>query len=64
MNGYLQLFFAIIAVGGIVWNAAVLHNDVKHIKKDLEESREERGKLWKETSKIMDILLKRDERSP
>ena len=36
-NGYIKLFFIGLAVAGIIWNAAILHNDVKHIKADIQE---------------------------
>lgn len=36
-NGYVKWFFIALAVAGIVWNAATLHNDVKHIKADIQE---------------------------
>lgn len=37
INGYIKLFFIGLALAGIIWNAAVLHNDVKHIKADIQE---------------------------
>ncbi len=37
LNGWVKMFFAGLAVAGIIWNAAVLHNDVKHIKADIVE---------------------------
>lgn len=37
LNGWIKMFFAALAIAGIIWNAAVLHNDVKHIKADIEE---------------------------
>lgn len=36
-NGYLKYFFIGLALAGIIWNAAVLHNDVKHIKADIRD---------------------------
>jgi len=36
-NEYIKLFFIGLAIAGIIWNAAVLHNDVKHIKADIQE---------------------------
>lgn len=37
LNGYVKFFFIGLALAGIIWNAAVLHNDVKHIKADIQE---------------------------
>lgn len=37
MNGYLKAIVAGIAVAGIIWNAAILHNEVKHLKDDMSE---------------------------
>jgi len=41
INGYIKWFFLILAItsaaAGIIWNAAVLHNDVKHLKEDVRE---------------------------
>lgn len=41
LNGYIKWFFVILAVtsaaAGIIWNAATLHNDVKHLKEDVRE---------------------------
>lgn len=37
LNGWVKLFFIALAIAGIIWNAAVLHNDVKHIKADIQE---------------------------
>ena len=32
--------FVILALAGIIWNAATLHNDVKHLKADVKEIKE------------------------
>ncbi len=37
LNGYVKIFFIGLALAGIIWNAAILHNDVKHIKADIKE---------------------------
>jgi len=41
LNGYIKWFFVILAItsaaAGIIWNAATLHNDVKHLKEDVRE---------------------------
>ena len=37
LNGWAKIFFAGLALAGIIWNAAVLHNDVKHMKADIME---------------------------
>lgn len=37
LNGYARWIIVALAVAGIIWNAAVLHNDVKHIKADIKE---------------------------
>ena len=40
-NGYARWIITIIAIGGIIWNAATLHNDVKHLKDDMQELRQD-----------------------
>jgi hypothetical protein len=35
INGYIKWIGTALAIAAIIWNAAVLHNDVKHIVKDL-----------------------------
>lgn len=37
LDRYVKYFFIGLAIAGIIWNAAVLHNDVKHIKADIKE---------------------------
>lgn len=37
LNGYAKTIIVGIAVAGIIWNAAVLHNEVKHLKDDMSE---------------------------
>ncbi len=37
LNGYAKWIIVGLAVAGVIWNAAVLHNDVKHIKADILE---------------------------
>ena len=32
--------FVGLAIAGIIWNAAVLHNDVKHLKADIKDIKE------------------------
>lgn len=41
VNGYIKLFFIALAVAGIIWNTAILHNDVGHLKKAVQEMKEE-----------------------
>jgi hypothetical protein len=41
LNGYARWVIIAIAIGGIVWNAATLHNDVKHLKDDIQEIRQD-----------------------
>lgn len=40
-NGYIKLFFIVLAIAGIIWNAAVLHNEVSHMKDDIREIKTE-----------------------
>jgi len=35
LNGYIKWIGTALAIGAIIWNAATLHNDVKHIAQDL-----------------------------
>lgn len=37
INGYAKMIMVAIAIAGIIWNAATLHNDVKHLKNDMQE---------------------------
>ena len=37
LNGWIKIFFIALAVAGIIWNAAVLHNDTAHIERDITE---------------------------
>ena len=37
LNDWVKMFFIGLALAGIIWNAAVLHNDVKHIKTDIND---------------------------
>lgn len=41
-----------IAVGGLIFNTGVLYNDIKHLKKSVND-------IWKELNKIKDILIER-----
>jgi len=41
LNGYIKIFFIALAIAGIIWNAATLHNDVKHLKNDMKEVKAE-----------------------
>lgn len=40
-NGYIKAFFVALAIAGIIWNAAVLHNEVNHMKEDIQEIKSE-----------------------
>lgn len=42
-----------IAVGGLIFNTGVLYNDIKHLKKSVDD-------IWLELNKIKDILIKKD----
>jgi len=37
VNGYIKLFFIGLAIAGIIWNAAILHNEVKHLNTQIKE---------------------------
>ena len=37
LNGYIKWIGVALAIAGIIWNAATLHNDVKHLKEDVRE---------------------------
>lgn len=41
-----------IAVAGLIFNTGVLYNDIKHLKKSVDE-------IWTELNKIKDILIER-----
>ena len=41
-----------IAVAGLIFNTGVLYNDIKHLKKSVDE-------IWVELNKIKDILIER-----
>ena len=40
INGYIKLILAAIAVGTLVFDTAILWNDVKHLKADVVEVKE------------------------
>ena len=42
LNGYIRWIVVAIAVGGLIFNTAVLYNDVKHLKGAVQEIKEER----------------------
>lgn len=41
-----------IAIAGLIFNTGVLYNDIKHLKKSVDE-------IWTELNKIKDILIER-----
>lgn len=41
LNGLAKWIIICIAVAGIIFNTAILHNDVKHLKGDIAEIKEE-----------------------
>lgn len=49
------MIVAILAVGGLVFNSGVLYNDVKHLKKSVDD-------IWKEINEIKNILIERDKK--
>ncbi len=46
------MIVATLAVGGLVFNSGVLYNDVKHLKKSVDD-------VWKEINEIKNILIER-----
>ncbi len=46
------MIMAILAVGGLVFNSGVLYNDVKHLKKSVDN-------IWSEINEIKNILIER-----
>lgn len=44
-----------IAVAGLVFNTGVLYNDIKHLKKSVDN-------LWTELNRIKNILIERGEK--
>lgn len=56
VNGYIKTFFVGLAIAGIIWNAAVLHNDVKHFKVDIQEIKESIENI---NAYLMDHFLER-----
>lgn len=57
INGWVKKFFLGLAVAGIIWNAATSFNDVKHLKREVAE-------IKNEVKEIRTILLSRDGRNP
>lgn len=41
MNGLARWIIVAIAVGGLIFNSAILYNDVKHLKGDIAEIKQE-----------------------
>jgi hypothetical protein len=46
------MIVAVLAVGGLVFNSGVLYNDVRHLKKSVDD-------IWSEINEIKNILIKR-----
>ena len=46
------MIVATLAVGGLVFNSGILYNDVKHLKKSVDD-------IWKEINEIKNILIER-----
>ncbi len=46
------MIVAILAVIGLVFNSGVLYNDVKHLKKSVDD-------IWSEINEIKNILIER-----
>jgi len=46
------MIVAILAVIGLVFNSGVLYNDVRHLKKSVDD-------IWSELNKIKNILIER-----
>jgi hypothetical protein len=46
------MIVAILAVFGLVFNSGVLYNDVKHLKKSVDD-------IWSEINEIKNILIER-----
>lgn len=44
-----------IAVSGLIFNTGVLFNDIKHLKKSVDE-------IWSEINEIKKILIERDKK--
>lgn len=42
---YAKWIISIVAVAGIIWNAAILHNDVVHLKGTLAEIKDENKQI-------------------
>ena len=49
------MIVAILAVGGLVFNSGILYNDVKHLKKSVDD-------IWSEINEIKNILIERDKK--
>jgi hypothetical protein len=47
------MIVAILAVFGLVFNSGVLYNDVKHLKKSVDD-------IWSEINEIKNILIERN----
>ena len=49
------MIVATLAIIGLVFNSGVLYNDVKHLKKSVDD-------IWKEINEIKNILIERDKK--
>lgn len=52
MNDLAKWIIVGIAVAGLIFNTGVLYNDIKHLKKSVDD-------IWKELNKIKEILIER-----
>lgn len=55
MNDTAQWVIMAIAVAGLVFNSGVLYNDVKHLKKAVDD-------IWGELNEIKKILIEKDKK--
>lgn len=51
MNDIVQWVIVGLAVAGLIFNSGVLYNDVKHLKKSVDD-------IWKEINHIKTMLIK------
>ncbi len=55
MTTICAMIITFLAVGGFVFNSGVLYNDVKHLKKSVDD-------IWSEINEIKNILIKRSKK--
>lgn len=50
-----EWIIAAIAIGGLIFNSGILYNDVRHLKKSIDD-------VWSEINEIKNILIERSKK--